>query len=195
MRGDAYVRNLGLCIALHNGGTFVLPANVDNNVATLFQLGYGRGIDYNGGALSFFRTDSSGNPIVIGGITPQVGGRYRFLVFSNGGLVEYEIQLWNGSTWGYVWSLVTGYSWTSALKHAWWGYETWDQASSMGPESTSGTVHTAYMGYSGSANGTVYYRSGLAAADFVTDTSCCSYWHRAVGTWVYGNDMADAWKH
>jgi len=33
------------------------------------------------------------------------------------------------------------------------------------------------------------------AGDFVTDTNCCSNWHRAVGIWVYGNDMADAWTH
>ncbi len=76
VQGDAYVRDLGLCVGAHNGGTWVLPANVDNNGSTLFQLGYGRGIDYNGGALSFVRTDSSGNPIVLGGITPQIGGRY-----------------------------------------------------------------------------------------------------------------------
>lgn len=195
VQGDAYAQNLGLCVGAHNGGTWVLPANVDNNGSTLFQLGYGRGIDYNGGALAFVYTDNSGNPIEVTSTWPGVGNRYRFIIWPNGGMVAYTIDIWNGSGWVFVWGHTTSYTWPTSLTHAWWGYETWDQASSMGPESTSGTVHTAYMGYSGNASGTVYYRSGLAAGDFVTDTNCCSNWHRAVGTWVYGNDVADAWTH
>jgi hypothetical protein len=188
VRGDAYVRNLALCIG-NSGGTWVLPANVDAGDGRVLQIGYGRRNDFNNGNLTFVATDDHGTPYEITSVRPVLGHRYRFEVVRNsGGYPTQRIyELRNGS-WVQIWSTTTpSYVWNSDYDHAWWGYEVFSSQSSMGSQLGSATPQMAYMGYSGNASSTISYRSGLTSV--AKNYTGQAQWVCSIGDWVYGDDM------
>lgn len=199
VRGDAYIRNLDQCIGTSGqGGTFVLPANVQNDVTgTIFQLGYGEIPNYTS---RWYYADGSVDAIVkTSSACPAVNGhRVRFTILRNSSnRPVFSIDDLTAGC-GLSWTGVT--PWSVAQDHAWWGYESWENASGLGPQvGVDSDVHMAYMGYS-TEDGGWAYRSGLSATYGSCETCVkrnhsYSYITGHIGDWVYGNDDFNVHTH
>jgi hypothetical protein len=204
VQGEATVRNLDICIG-NNGGTFVLPANVDNEGYSAnplhFQAGYGRAANIDSGALRFYYAGPNGNPHEWCCINPVVGTRYRFIIWrSDSGLVNFRRYRLDGGTWVNESTIYTSWAWpasTSAarLTHAWWGCETWDQVSDHGPHVGNGSINMAYLGYSTDDSGSISYRTDMANPAPRNFSGWGDNHHGHVGDWVYNNDMINCETH
>jgi hypothetical protein len=201
VRGDAYVRELEVCIGTSagQGGTWVLPANVESTTGEIYQLGFGRGAGRLGN--TFVYALGSPSAIEIRDVSPVDGHRYRFEIFRHapGNTVSYRITDLSASAT--VWSFDSSHAWSTAADHAWWGFETWDSASHHGVSAGKPGINMSFLGYSTNTENLIRYRSGMTCADiwknFTWDGSSehngCSGKRRGpVGTWTYGGDMLDA---
>lgn len=201
VQGDATVRNFDVCTGvdldpndcLTQGGTAVLPANVQNDITGhVYQLGVAQ---FAGLSKKFVYTNSTDLcarnwPT----ITPIVGHRYRFIIYrDSNGKVVYQID--DLATSGIDSTMYTNYTWSTSRKHAWWGYETWDKNSSFGVAAGSSQNQMAYMGYSKDGSGTIYYRSDLTTSDIRKNSHAETSDHGHIGDWVFNNDMLSAESH
>ncbi len=202
VRGDVYARDLDVCIGVSpgQGGTFVLPANVQQKAGVgpgIFQAGYGkRATD---GAVRFVYANATSTIIVLSAPSPVIAHRYRFQINrDSAGHPDFILNdLTNGSL---IWSnTTTGTSWTGTYDLNWYGFETWDSFSHHGPNLPNPGVNMAYMGYSTDLNTTITYRSGMTVSGDVC--KCGGHWadvdnnHQTVltmGTWFYGGDKFDS---
>lgn len=201
VRGDAYARDLDVCIggSPGNGGTFVLPANVQQkaNVGpSIFQGGFGkRATDT---SIKFYYANQQPDSIVITSVAPIVGHRYRFDI-SRDSSGHPDFHFTDVSTATLIWSNTsTTTSWVSTFDLTWYGYETWDSFSHHGPNLPGAGTNMAYMGYSTDFNTAISYRTGMTVGGDVLKQG---HWadvdnnHTTVltiGTWVYGGDQFDS---
>lgn len=202
VRGDVYARNLDVCIGgtAGQGGTFVLPANVQQKAGVgsgIFQAGFGkRATD---GSIKFVYANGTATAIVLSAPTPTIAHRYRFEIKSDSaGHPDFLLtDLTNGLL---IWSnTTTGTSWTGSFDLNWWGFETWDSFSHHGPNLPGSGVNMAYMGYSTDLNTVITYRSGMTVGGDVC--KCGGNWAQvdgnhqtvlSIGNWVYGGDKFDS---
>lgn len=198
VRGDATVRDLDICVGstAGQGGSFVLPANIqDDTNGPIIQLGYGK---WAGRSDLFFVYQLKGQEAKEWypghNFKPIVGDRIRFTItkgYLSGNVVTTYII--NNLTRGTNDSMTVA-GWLVSPQHAWWGYETWDSYSRHGHVAGQPAINAAYLGYSGDANTTIYYRSGMTSSD-VKNTSGQSNHHGHLINWVYGSDGLDAETH
>jgi len=201
VRGDAYVRELEVCIGYSagQGGTWVLPANVESTTGEIYQLGYGRGA----GRQSNYFVYALATPTAqeITSAAPIDGHRYRFEIYKRTTSSTVSFRITDLTTATVVWTFDSDHAWSSAADHAWWGFETWDSASHHGVSGGKLGVQMAYLGYSTETESFTRYRSDLTCKDiwknFTWDGStshdgCTGKRIGSMGTWVYGGDMLDA---
>src|SRR4051812_35010638 len=114
VRGDAYARQLEVCIGTSSGqgGTWVLPANVESTTGEIYQLGYGRGAGRLGN--TFVYALGSPTSIEIKSVAPIDGHRYRFEIFRRATYNTVSFRITDLSLASVVWSLDTSHAWSSA---------------------------------------------------------------------------------
>lgn len=203
IRGDAYVRVLDVCIGISagQGGSWVLPANVESDTGDIYQLGYGRAAGR--GSNYFVYALGSPTAIEIKDVAPISGHRYRFEIVKRAlyNTVSFKITDLSTSPASVVWSSHSSRPWSGAMNHAWWGYETWDSFSTHGVPAGKSGVAMAYMGYRSNVDERIHYRSSMSCSDiwknFTWDGSAgnngCTGNRRAVlGSWAYTGDEFDA---
>lgn len=211
VRGDATVAPLDICIGApaNYGGSFVLPANVQNDAnQRIFQLGYGQ----SPGESKLYFVYVDGDAISRHAPTgtwgdPTIGSRYRFSITrestSSGYRPMFQItDLTDGGSIFWYGNVEFG----KGMDRTWWGYESLDQASSMGPLYGNGDVNMAYMGYSTEDGGWVY-RSGLTNSygdrpqypnrmhKHVSFSDPLNARSGHIGDWVYGGDKFNVHTH
>ncbi len=160
-RGTASVANLDICVGSSSGqgGSFVLPANIQRTDGLIVQLGYGK---WAGRTDQFFVWTPNGDGAAVewtaGGWKPITGHKYRFSierVFVSGTpKLMYTIEDLNvpGSRVDAFGINVV------SLSQAWWGYETWDSYSAHGHlASDSQHVDMKSLYYRVSGGGTTQY--------------------------------------
>ncbi len=205
VKGDAYARDLDVCIGASQtqGGTFVLPANVQEEPGMgpgIFQAGYGKRTT--DGSILFFYANGDATAIAISGATPSIGHRYRFRIQKDSN-AHPDFYIDDVTTGSGAWSnTTTNTSYSIVYDYAWWGFETWDSYSHHGPNLPDPGVGMAYMGYSSDLSTTTFYRSGMTVSGDVC--KCGGDWSQVdgnhqtvltIGNWVYGGDKFDAEVH
>jgi hypothetical protein len=201
VRGDAYARDLDVCIGGTggNGGTFVDVANVQEQSSGphIFQVGYGKMATDS--AIKFIYANSSSTLIQLSSPSPSIAHRYRFdIKRDTSGHPDFLLTDLTVGT--LIWSnTTTGTSWGGGFDLDWWGFETWDSFSHHGPNLPGSGVNMAYLGYSTDLNTVITYRSGMTVGGDVC--KCSGNWaqvdgnHQTVltiGNWVYGGDKFDS---
>jgi hypothetical protein len=198
VRGEVTVRDLDVCTLPTEGGTFVLPANVENTVTgSIFQLGYGQVAGEATEKFVFAAGSAQMQPWPDPDFVPIRGDRYRFSIWKttlpNGNSVP-QFGIRNLRTNAASFQLIGSVNWTTNYKLAWWGAETWDTASNHGSEAGTAPTTLSYMGYSPNTEGTIYYRSGMTSSD-VHYVGPIPYHHGHIVNWVYGGDGLDIHTH
>lgn len=112
-------RTLYPCTGSGEGYSAIPGVNVEDNVAGLvFQVGIYK---TPGNGPRFVYADTNAFVHEITGFYPQVGHRYEFRINKTAGN---HARLWiyeNGSS---LWNRISTTSWTTNMKHGWWGWET-----------------------------------------------------------------------
>lgn len=189
-QGTAYIRDLHSCDTFgftENGGTFVLFANIEQSgTSNIVQLAYGEGGD---DVPHFYWTgcDHCGGvaSVVSWAESPQANHLYKasisYIVSTHNW--RYSLQdLTDNQTW-----LKDVYaSWRDGTT-VWWGTETYDVDSAMGPDHGTAAIKLYAMRYH-LENGNLWmYRTGFT--DCIRQVpSGTSYWHCHVATSLYTND-------
>lgn len=191
IQGEAHVRDLNICVGSDpgQGGSFVLPANVQGTSGIIYQLGYGKFAgDPN---LKWVYADGDSVMHYVAGFTPAIGVEYRFQIQKVSGLIRFTITDIDSDV---VVAQFTKGSWSTSVNLAWWGYETWDSFSAHGRMAGEPFIDVTHMGYSHNENSTLYYRTGITSS-VVYNTSGQSNHHGHIRNRYYTGDTLDAETH
>jgi hypothetical protein len=204
VRGTAKAQQLEVCVGSSSnppevsaGCTFVLPANIQSGSgSTIYQVGYGRCAGEGSNYIVYAYGDSTAhrapNGINNNGIILTDGHLYSFHIYKrSSGRVSYDV--FDNNTAQYVWTWYPTASWGTSLSHAWWGYETTDDASDHGHSHGDLDYIRMYaMIYNGSNDDQNHYRQPTASEVICNGTGCASNHHTHISTTIYASDTFDA---
>lgn len=208
--GDAVVRNVLPCsdpLPTHDDEPFVLPANLQSSGnGGIVQVGWVKCGDVPGGTCGlnipadgnlhfvYICNDlSGGQPCLADGWagTPILGRRYRFRVQYN----QTGTGKWNYS----IKDLVTGVTKSTTITSnwhnadgAWYGAETHDVGSTMGPQDVYGDIDMYYMQYLRTSIGQWTVVTDIDnGIDLIRSSSPPSWYKTTIGSYVYTDDQVD----
>lgn len=203
VEGTATAQVLEVCIGgslgppeTCNGRTDVLLANVQADSGAIHQIGYGRCSGEGVSKWTYVLSDGVPHHVPNGtngnGIAVIEGHVYRGVIYRRStGYVSFN--LWDLTVGDLIWTYYPTTVWTTNTDHAWWGYETLDDASDHGHSHGDGDyINLRSMRYSTNASTNLYTVQIASGQVKCGGTGCASNHHAHVGTTAYNNDTLDA---
>jgi hypothetical protein len=174
-------RRLYACSDIFSGiGFSAVPAvNVQDDVAqTVFQIGLVNN-QGQGSTMKFTYADTTPVAHDLSTPQPQLGHRYEFRLVKNGNGKVRFIVYENGAQ---LWIHDSTTSWTSNMKHGWWGYETGRSTSMPGIDAADNAADLVGQ-VSITGDGVPPYDvTGITKQSFCPNGPCSTYWPNTVMT-------------
>lgn len=164
-------RALYPCTGAGSGFSYNAAVNVQDDVAeTVWQVGIIR--DDNSSA-HFAYASVNPNAVEISSPTPTIGQRYDFRIWRSAGN-NVRLAIYNSSGTR-IWAL-TSTTWTSSMKHGWWGWETQNSEDMPGYEASDSSADLVGQ-ISRNGDGVAPYDvTGISPFASCPIHSCSYYW-------------------